>query len=129
MTAVLIVDDHALVRRGLRDTLRDDPLITHIGEARSGAEALAQVRANTWDVVILDITMPGESGLQVLKKLRAEWPALLVIMFSFHADARVIRASQQAGASGYVTKDADPAELLDAIRIVVAGGVYFSPVD
>ena len=125
MTTVLIVDDHDLVRRGVRETLADDPLITAIGEARDGSEALAL--AGQWDVIVLDINMPGENGIQVLRKLKAAWPAICVIMFSFHTDPRIVQACQQAGAAGYLKKDADPVELLDAVRVVAAGGVYFSP--
>jgi two-component system invasion response regulator UvrY len=126
MATVLIVDDQALVRRGLREVLTNAPLINEIGEARNGIEALAQARAHHWDLVLLDISMPGVNGVQVLKKLRSERPDIRVIMFSFYADARVVRMCLQAGAAGYLTKESGPDELMDAIHVVLAGGVYVS---
>lgn len=126
MIQVLIVDDQPLVRRGLREILAEDPAIGVIGEAGDAAEALALVRTRAWDIVILDISLPDESGVSLLPRLRAERPAPRVIMFSFHAAEGVVRLCLRAGAAGYLTKEAGPDELLVAIHTVLAGQLYVS---
>jgi DNA-binding NarL/FixJ family response regulator len=126
MTTVLIVDDQPLVRRGLREILAEDSTISQIEEAPNAASALALARAHAWDIVILDISLPDESGVTVLKTLRAERPAQRVIMFSFHEALGVVRLCLRAGAAGYLTKEAGPEELLDAIHAVLAGHVFVS---
>jgi two-component system invasion response regulator UvrY len=127
MTQVLIVDDQPLVRRGLREILAEDPTISAVGEAATAAEALALAREQAWDIIVLDISLPDESGVSVLRQLRAEQPALRIIMFSFHTAEAVVRACLRAGAAGYLTKEAGPDQLLDAIQTVLAGRLFVSP--
>jgi two-component system invasion response regulator UvrY len=127
MLKVLIADDHAIVRRGLRDILReafDSPPL--VGEASDGLAALDQARAEVWDVIVLDVTMPGRGGLEVLKVLKQEQPNLPVLMLSMHSDSRYVMGSLKAGASGYLNKETAPEELVIAIQTVLGGGRYVS---
>src|SRR5689334_17504139 len=105
MLKILIADDHAIVRKGLREILREESEQTVVGEASNGAEALAQVRANQWDVVVLDITMPGQNGLEVLRLLKQSHPNLPVLMLSMHSGVHYVTGSLKAGASGYLNKE------------------------
>jgi two-component system invasion response regulator UvrY len=127
MIKVLIADDHAVVRRGLRQILQDTREMVVAGEACNGHEALAQVRAEAWDVVVLDIAMPGCNGLEVLAELKHERPQLPVLVLSMYAEDQYAVRVLKAGASGYLSKDSVPDELVKAIRKVVSGGKYVSP--
>jgi two-component system invasion response regulator UvrY len=127
MIRVLIADDHAVVRQGLIQILGDTPEMVVAGVATTGQEVLDQVRATAWDVVVLDISMPDRSGLDVLKELRAERPALPVLVLSMYSEDQYARRVLKAGAAGYVTKDSAADELVRAIRKVVSGGRYVSP--
>jgi two-component system invasion response regulator UvrY len=127
MIRVLIADDHAVVRQGLIQILGDMPEMVVTGEATNGQEVLDKVRAETWDVVVLDISMPGRSGLDVLKELRAERPALAVLVLSMYSEDQYAVRVLKAGAAGYLTKDTAADELVKAIRKVVSGGRYVSP--
>ncbi len=127
MLKVLIADDHAIVRRGLKEILQeafDTTLV--LGEASSGPEALELSRTEVWDVVVLDITMPGRNGLEILKELREEQPNLPVLMLSMHSGSHYVMRSLKAGASGYLNKETAPEELVRAIQVVLAGGRYVS---
>lgn len=124
MIKVLIADDHAIVRKGLREILRGEPDLTVAGEASDGLQALERALGEPWDVVVLDITMPGASGVEVLKKIKREAPALPVIMLSMHANTSIVRGCLGLGASGYVVKETAPEELVAAIRSALAGQVY-----
>ncbi len=126
MLKVLIADDHAIVRKGLIEILRELAEPTAVGEARNGDEALARVEAEAWDVVVLDITMPGISGLEVLRQLKRRWPALPVLMLSMHSGYHYVRGSLEAGASGYLNKETAPEELVTAIHTATSGGIYVS---
>ena len=126
MLRVLIADDHAIVRKGLREILREAAEETVVGEASNGAEALAQVRANQWDVVVLDITMPGQNGLEVLRLLKQSHPDLPVLMLSMHSGHHYVTGSLKAGASGYLNKETAPEELVTAIHTAIGGGTYVS---
>ena len=126
MLRVLIADDHAIVRKGLRDILREAAEEALVGEASNGLEALELARAQPWDVVVLDITMPGASGLAVLKQLKHDRPKLPVLMLSMHSGDLYVNGSLKAGASGYLNKESAPEELLTAIRAVLAGETYIS---
>ena len=126
MIKVLIADDHPIVRRGLRQILSEIPDMMVIGEAVNGQDALEQVRAGGSDVLVLDITMPDRSGFDVLKDLKYEQPDLPVLILSIHAEEQFAVRVLKAGASGYLTKENAPAELVKAIRKVVAGGKYIS---
>lgn len=126
MIKVLIADDHPIVRQGLRQILSGVSDMTVAGEAVDGQETLAQVRAGGWDVLVLDITMPGRSGFDILKELKHERPELPVLVLSIHAEEQFAVRVLKAGASGYLTKENAPAELIKAIRKVVSGGRYIS---
>jgi DNA-binding NarL/FixJ family response regulator len=126
MIRALIADDHAVVRQGLKQILGDMPEMVVAGEATTGQEVLDKVRAETWDVVVLDISMPDRSGLDVLKQLRSERPRLPVLVLSMHSEDQYAVRVLKAGASGYLTKDSAPDELVKAIRKVVSGGTYVS---
>ena len=127
MIKILIADDHAIVRQGLKQTVADQPDMEVVGEARDAAEALKLVRGSAWDVVVLDITMPGRSGLDLLKELKAERPRLPVLILSMHSEEQFAVRALKAGASGYITKQSAPKELINAIRKVHRGGKYVSP--
>ena len=123
---VLIVDDHAMVRRGLRALLSDEFGGAAIGEASDARQAVEQLRKTTWDIALLDVTMPGKNGLELLKELKAGWPALPVLVLSGHTESQFAVRVLQAGAGGYVTKETAPHELATAIRKVLSGGRYVS---
>jgi two-component system invasion response regulator UvrY len=126
MIRALIADDHAVVRQGLKQILGDTPEMLVAGEATNGQEVLDKVRAEPWDVVVLDISMPDRSGLDILKQLRSERPKLPVLVLSMHSEDQYAMRVLKAGASGYLTKDSAPDELVKAIRKVVSGGRYVS---
>lgn len=126
MLRVLIADDHAIVRKGLRDILREASEEAMVGEASNGLEALELARGEEWDVVVLDITMPGASGLAVLKQLKHDRPHMPVLMLSMHSGDLYVNGSLKAGASGYLNKESAPEELLTAIRTVLGGNTYVS---
>ena len=126
MLRVLIADDHAIVRKGLRDILREAAEEALVGEASNGLEALELARGEPWDVVVLDITMPGASGLAVLKQLKRDRPQVPVLMLSMHSGELYVNGSLKAGASGYLSKESAPEELLTAIHAVLAGKTYIS---
>ena len=124
---VLVVDDHAVVREGIRHVLHDDAEFAVVGEARNGAEAVeSAVRLNP-RVVVLDISMPGGSGLHVVGELLERVHGVRVLMLSVHEDAEYVLESVRAGAHGYLRKDSSPAELREAIHALDAGRTYFSP--
>ena len=124
---VMVVDDHSVVREGIRHVLADTAAYTVVGEAASAAEALASVVGWMPEVVILDITMPGGSGLQAVAELLERVPTARVLMLSVHDDAEYVIESVRAGAHGYLRKDSTPAELRAAISALHRGKSYFSP--
>ena len=126
MIRVLIADDHAVVRQGLKQILGDAPEMVVAGEATNGQEVLDKVRAEAWDVVVLDISMPDRSGLDILKELQSERPKLPVLVLSMYSEDQFAVRVLKAGARGYLTKDSAPDELVKAIRKVVSGGTYVS---
>lgn len=127
MIKVLIVDDHAIVREGLKQILADAPDLEVTGEASSGGEALERVRAGHWDVVVLDISLPGINGLVVLQQIKRQYPELPVLVLSMYGEEQYAVRTLKAGAAGYLTKEAAPQELVTAIRKVGNGGKYMSP--
>ena len=124
---VLIADDHELVREGLKRILMTAEDIVVVGEARNGGEVLERVNDTDLDVVILDISMPGKNGLEVLKELKRERPHLPVLILSIHPEDRFATRALKAGAAGYITKDVAAEELVTALRKVVQMGKYVSP--
>lgn len=126
MIRILIVDDHPVVRQGLRSTLTEITDIKVIDEARDGAEALAKARASSPDLVLLDISLPGQSGLDVLKHLQAEMPAVRVLILSTYPEKQYAVRCLRNGALGYLTKESASEELVTAIRRVSQGRKYVS---
>jgi two-component system invasion response regulator UvrY len=127
MIRILIVDDHAILRRGLRALLSDAFHEAAFGEASDAEQALEQLGKKEWDVALLDITLPGKSGLDLLKELKAAWPRLPVLVLSVHPEDQFAVRVLKAGAEGYMTKESAPEELVEAIRKILAGGRYVSP--
>ena len=127
MTRILLVDDHQLVRRGLAQIIADSPGMEVAGEAGDGQEALEAVRAADFDVVVLDISMPGSGGLDVLKDLKTTKPAMKVIILTMYPEEQYAIRSLRDGASAYLTKGSAPEELIQAIRTVAAGKRYITP--
>jgi two-component system, NarL family, invasion response regulator UvrY len=127
MIRVLIGDDHAVVRRGLRQILEETADILPVGEACSGAEVMSKVRQEKFDVVLLDIALPDRSGLEVLEQLQAVAPNLAVLILTIHPEHQYALRAIKAGACGYLTKDRAPEELIIAIRRVADGGQYLTP--
>jgi two-component system invasion response regulator UvrY len=126
MIRILIADDHPLVRRGLKDTLVRDMAGLICGEADDTQEVLVKVRGDKWDLVILDITMPGRSGLEILGELKRMQPKLPVLVLSMHPEDQYGKRVLRAGASGYMNKESAPEELLRAVHKVLSGGRYVS---
>jgi len=127
MIRVLIADDHPIVREGLKQVIEKSPDMRVAGEAESGQEALDLVAREDWDVLILDFSMPGKSGLDVLRGVRSERPKLPVLVLSMHPEAELAPRLLKAGASGYLNKESAPKELVNAIRKLHDGGRYVSP--
>jgi len=123
---ILIADDHAVVRRGLKQILADQFKRAVYGEVRNAREAIERVRNENWDAVVLDITMPGRSGLDALKEIKEAKPRLPVLVLSMHPEDQFAVRVLKSGASGYLTKESAPEELVGAIKKVLAGGRYVS---
>jgi len=126
MIKVLIADDHNLVRKGLKRILLDTEWIASVDEARDGKEAVIKVSNIDYDVVLLDISFPGRSGIDTLKQLRCLKPKLPVLILSMHPEEQYAVRSIRAGASGYLTKESAPEELIEAIRRVTTGRKYIT---
>ena len=124
---ILITDDHAVVRQGLKQILAEEFRRAEFGEAASAQEAIERVWKEVWDVVVLDITMPGRSGLEVLKEIKKSKPKLPVLVLSMHPEDQFAVRLLKIGASGYMTKESAPNELVGAVKKVMAGGRYISP--
>ena len=123
---ILIADDHPLFRAGLKETLSKEKDVELIGEADNGLKALELARKQRWDVVLLDLTMPGTDGLEALQELRREQPKLPVLILSAHPEDQLALRLLKAGAAGYLTKDKAPEVLLAAVRKVLRGEKYIS---
>jgi DNA-binding NarL/FixJ family response regulator len=126
MIKVLIADDHALVRDGLRHILQDADGFEVVGEARDGATTIALVRSTAADVLVLDLSMPGRNGVELIQQIRNEQSALRILVLTMHAEQQYAVRAFKAGASGYLTKESASAELVSAVTKVAAGGVYVS---
>lgn len=127
MIRLLIADDHPLVRAGFHQLLAEEPDIRVVGEAVDGHDLLAQLPTTPADVVVLDVTMPGPGFLPLVARLRAEYPAVRILVVSVHPEGEMALRSLQAGAAGYVDKTRSAAELVAALRKVHAGGSYVTP--
>jgi len=123
---ILIVDDHPIVRQGLRQTLADAADICEIGEAAHGPQAIDLVRQSDWDAVVLDIGLPGRGGIEILKDIKRERPRLPVLILSMHPEDQYAIRALRAGAAGYITKETAPEKLLEAIRKITTGGRFIS---
>ena len=126
MRKILVADDHAVVRKGLTKILKDSDAGIRVDEAGNGQEALARVLQESYELVLMDISMPGRGGLEVLKEIKSHRPRLPVLMLSIHPEEEYALRALRAGASGYVTKDSAAEELAGAIRKVLSGGRYVS---
>src|SRR5882724_5768350 len=124
---ILLTDDHAVVRQGLKLILADHFKRAQFGEARNATEALNRVTKEDWDVMVLDVTMPGRSGLEVLKDVKRLRPRLPVLVLSMHPEDQFAVRMLKTGAAGYLTKESAGDELVGAVNKVVAGGRYVSP--
>ncbi len=126
MMRVLIADDHAIFRLGLKDLLSEEFERVTFAEARNADEALEQIRKQDWEIVILDISMPGRSGLDILDEIKRVRPKLPILLLSMHPEEQFARRALKSGAAGYLTKESVPDELRKAVRKALAGGRYVS---
>ncbi len=127
MIKVLIADDHAIVRKGLRQIVKEQAAYMEVDEAVDGQEVLEKIRDEHWDVLVLDISMPKRSGLDILQEVKHSKPTLPVLMLSVHPEEQYAIRVLKAGAAGYMNKDCALDELVRAIQKVVGGGKYVSP--
>jgi two-component system invasion response regulator UvrY len=126
MIKILIADDHAIVRSGLKQIVDDTPDIEVAGEAIDGRELLAKLAKDKYDVVVLDISMPGQNGIDVLRQIKSLYPELPVLILSMHPEEQYAVRALRAGAAGYLTKESATGELISAIRKIYKGGNYVS---
>lgn len=124
---VLVADDHAIIRGGLKKILADTDDLNVAGEASNGSDALQMIRSRDWSVAILDISMPGRSGLELIKLIKSERPKLPLLIFSMHQEEQYAVRVIRAGASGYLSKEGDSDLIVPAVRKVAQGGVFISP--
>jgi two-component system invasion response regulator UvrY len=127
MIRVIVVDDHPVVRRGLKQIIDAEADMRVVAEADTAKNALSVIRTTECDAVVLDITLPGASGLEVLHQLRPERPNLPVLILSVHEEEQYARRTLKAGAAGYLMKESAPEDLIGAIRKIAAGRKYISP--
>ena len=127
MIRIVLVDDHSLVRAGLAKILTEEPDIQIVGEADGYAALFNFLRTSQVDIILLDISMPGRSGLEILKEVRQSYPGVKVLMLSMHPEDRFAVRAIKSGAAGYVTKESAAEELVKAIRQVHSGGKFITP--
>ena len=127
MTRVLVADDHAIVREGLKRILENQEGIEVAGEATNGHEVLERVRAGGFDILMLDLSMPGKSGIELIKQVKDESPKLRVLVLTMHEEDQYAVRAIRAGASGYLTKESAPGQLVSALRRLAQGRLYISP--
>jgi DNA-binding NarL/FixJ family response regulator len=126
MIRIVIADDHTIVREGLKQVLSAAGDLAVVGEAQNGREVLERVRALDFDVLLLDMSMPGKSGIELIKQVRAEKPKLRILVLSMHEEEQYAVRAIKAGASGYLTKDSASGQLVSAIRKVAGGGAFIT---
>ncbi|MBP6334202.1 MAG: response regulator transcription factor [Bacteroidia bacterium] len=124
---ILIADDHTVVRKGLIQILIDEFTQTKFTEVNNGNELIQEARKGDWDIIITDLSMPGRNGLDTLKQLRSEMPAIPVLVLSIHSEDQYAVRVLKAGASGYLTKESAPDELVKAVRQILLGNKYINP--
>jgi two-component system invasion response regulator UvrY len=124
---ILIVDDHSVVRRGLRQLLAEACPTAEFGEAETSQKTLEHVWHTDWDIVVLDLNIPGRNGLEVLKEIKASKPKTRVLVLSMHSEDQYALRAIKAGADGYVTKESADEQLVDAVKTVIAGRKFVSP--
>jgi DNA-binding NarL/FixJ family response regulator len=127
MVRILVADDHAVVRHGLRQVLSLAPELSVVAEAKNAWETLERVREGGMDVVLLDMSMPGLSGIDLIRRIKADAPRIPVLVLSMHANWQIAARAIKAGATGYLTKDSEPEVLIEAIRQVSKGGNFIDP--
>jgi DNA-binding NarL/FixJ family response regulator len=123
---IVVADDHTIVREGLKQLLSAAPDLSVVGEAQNGREVLERIRALEFEVLLLDMSMPGKSGIELIKQVRAEKPRLRVLVLSMHEEQQYAVRAIRAGAAGYLTKDSASAQLVSAIRKVAGGGAFIT---
>ncbi len=126
MINIIIVDDHAVVRSGIKHILMERPDIKVVAEARNGSEAMQHLRDKSADMVLLDISMPDKSGIEVLKNIRSQHPQVSVLILTMHPEEQYAIRALKGGAAGYITKDSAPSELIDAVLKISSGKRYIS---
>lgn len=126
MIRLVIADDHAIVREGLKRIVSDTAGLQVVGEAADGTEVMQLVRKLDFDVLMLDLSMPGRSGMELIKLVKAEKPKLRILVLSMHQETQYAVRAIRSGASGYLTKESAPAQLQQALRKIAAGGAYIS---
>lgn len=126
MIRIVLADDHALVREGLKRIVADAPDFSVVGEAADGTEVMRAVRELEFDVLVLDLSMPGRSGMELIKLVKAEKPRLRILVLSMHQETQYAVRAIKSGASGYLTKESAPAQLGEAIRKIAGGGASIS---
>jgi len=126
LTRIVIADDHAIVREGLKRIVSEAADLRVVGEAADGTEVMQRVRGDEFDVLVLDLSMPGRSGMELIRLVKSERPRLRVLVLSMHQEMQYAVRAIKAGASGYLTKESAPAQLELAIRKIAAGGAYIS---
>ncbi len=124
---IMLIDDHAVVRAGYRRFLEQEPGYRVIAEASSGEEAYAALQLSTPDVIILDLSMPGQGGLSTLRRLKIRWPLIPVLVFTMHDNASFVVQAMRGGAAGYITKSSSPELMVSAVRRVLQGETALSP--
>jgi len=127
MIRILITDDHRIVREGLKQILSEESGFAVAGEASNGLEALKQIREQPFDVLLMDMSMPGRSGIELIKQIKSEKPKLAILVLSMHKEEQYAVRALKAGALGYLTKESAPDQLVAAIKKVASGGVFISP--
>jgi len=127
MIRIVIADDHTIVREGLKQLLSASKDFTIVGEACNGHEVIARTRELEFDVLLLDMSMPGRSGIELIRQIKSEKPRLRILVLSMHEEEQYAVRAIRAGASGYLTKETASAQLLSALRKVAAGGVFITP--
>jgi DNA-binding NarL/FixJ family response regulator len=126
LITLMLADDHTLLREGLRRLLEQAGDITVAGEARDGSEALRQLAMRPWDLIVLDMSMPGRDGVGLIRQIKADFPKVPILVLTMHGEQQYAVQAIKAGAAGYLTKDSAADELVQAVRKVAAGGRYLS---